>query len=185
MLRKNFVLITMAAGLVAGRRITARAQDAGALLDLLVKKRIITDQEAEEVRGELVKEVATTSRRETGNSPRRSPRSSSTATCASVTKRARAKPARRARSIGPTTPCDGAGSVIGSASACAARWRTTGSLACGSKPAPTPDPPTSLLATTPDRSAKPATPSESARLISATAVFGTSDSPSARCRTPS
>lgn len=38
----------------------ARAQDAGALLDLLVKKRLITDQEAEEVRGELVKESAST-----------------------------------------------------------------------------------------------------------------------------
>ena len=60
MLRKNFVLITMAASLIAGA-ITARAQDAGALLDLLVKKRIITDQEAEEVRGELVKDVASTS----------------------------------------------------------------------------------------------------------------------------
>ena len=59
MLRKNFVLIAMAVSLVAGG-ITARAQDAGALLDLLVKKRIITDQEAEEVRGELTKEVATT-----------------------------------------------------------------------------------------------------------------------------
>jgi len=35
--------------------IAARAQDAGALLDLLVKKKLITDQEAEEVRGELVK----------------------------------------------------------------------------------------------------------------------------------
>jgi hypothetical protein len=41
--------------------IAARAQDAGALLDLLVKKKIITDQEAEEVRGELVKEAAETS----------------------------------------------------------------------------------------------------------------------------
>src|SRR5882724_8625102 len=41
--------------------IAARAQDAGALLDLLVRKRLITDQEAEEVRSELVKEVATTS----------------------------------------------------------------------------------------------------------------------------
>jgi hypothetical protein len=36
-------------------------QDAGALLDLLVRKKIITDQEAEEVRGELVKEYASTS----------------------------------------------------------------------------------------------------------------------------
>ena len=59
MLRKNFVLITVALSLVIGGTI-ARAQDAGALLDLLVKKRIITDQEAEEVRGELVKDVAST-----------------------------------------------------------------------------------------------------------------------------
>jgi hypothetical protein len=60
MLRKNFVLITMAASLIAGA-ITARAQDAGALLDLLVKKRLITDQEAEEVRSELTKDASTTS----------------------------------------------------------------------------------------------------------------------------
>ena len=60
MLRKNFVLIAVAASLIAGA-ITARAQDAGALLDLLVKKRIITDQEAEEVRGELQKDAAATS----------------------------------------------------------------------------------------------------------------------------
>ena len=39
----------------------ARAQDAGALLDLLVKKRLISDQEAEEVRSELTKEAASTS----------------------------------------------------------------------------------------------------------------------------
>ena len=38
----------------------ARAQDAGALLDLLVKKKLISDQEAEEVRTELVKESANT-----------------------------------------------------------------------------------------------------------------------------
>jgi hypothetical protein len=41
--------------------IAARAQDAGALLDLLVRKRVSTDQEAEEVRAELSKEVASTS----------------------------------------------------------------------------------------------------------------------------
>ena len=58
MLIKKFVLIVVAAGLMIG--VTARAQDAGALLDLLVKKRIITDQEAEEVRSELTKDVATT-----------------------------------------------------------------------------------------------------------------------------
>src|SRR5215468_9905468 len=39
----------------------SRAQDAGALLDLLVKKKLITDQEAEEVRGEVVKEYSETS----------------------------------------------------------------------------------------------------------------------------
>jgi hypothetical protein len=37
------------------------AQDAGALLDLLVKKKLITDQEAEEVRAELTKQVSETS----------------------------------------------------------------------------------------------------------------------------
>ncbi len=38
----------------------SRGQDSGALLDLLVRKRLITDQEAEEVRTELVKESAST-----------------------------------------------------------------------------------------------------------------------------
>lgn len=41
-------------------QIAIRGQDAGALLDLLVRKKIITDQEAEEVRAELTKESATT-----------------------------------------------------------------------------------------------------------------------------
>jgi hypothetical protein len=59
MLRNYFVLIAIGAGLVLGS-ITARAPDAGALLDLLVKKRLITDQEAEEVRGELTRDAATT-----------------------------------------------------------------------------------------------------------------------------
>jgi hypothetical protein len=39
----------------------AHGQDAGALLDLLVRKKVITDQEAEEVRVELTKEAAATS----------------------------------------------------------------------------------------------------------------------------
>src|SRR5437868_9959292 len=60
MLRENIVLITMAASLIAGA-VSARAQDAGALLDLLVRKHLITDQEAEEVRGELTSEAAATS----------------------------------------------------------------------------------------------------------------------------
>lgn len=59
MLRKYFVLITLLTSLVIGG-LPAHAQDAGALLDLLVKKRLITDQEAEEVRGELVKDVSST-----------------------------------------------------------------------------------------------------------------------------
>src|SRR5947207_889755 len=59
MLRNYFVLITVAISLGLGG-IAARAQDAGALLDLLVKKRLITDQEAEEVRGELTRDAATT-----------------------------------------------------------------------------------------------------------------------------
>src|SRR3954465_9283199 len=60
MLRKYFVLVAVAAGVALGS-ITARAQDAGALLPRVVKKKLITDQEAEEVRGELTREVATTS----------------------------------------------------------------------------------------------------------------------------
>ena len=60
MLRNYFVLGAVAVSLVVGS-ISTRAQDAGALLDLLVKKRLITDQEAEEVRGELTREVATSS----------------------------------------------------------------------------------------------------------------------------
>src|SRR3954469_173992 len=57
---RNCLVIVTVAGLMLGS-ITARAQDAGALLDLLVKKKIITDQEAEEVRGELTREAAQTS----------------------------------------------------------------------------------------------------------------------------
>src|ERR1051326_1547103 len=60
LLRNRLVLIAAAAALVLGS-VTARAQDAGAVLDLLVKKKLITDQEAEEVRGELTREAATTS----------------------------------------------------------------------------------------------------------------------------
>lgn len=40
---------------------TLHAQDNGALLDLLVRKKLITEKEAEEVRAELTKESATTS----------------------------------------------------------------------------------------------------------------------------
>jgi len=40
--------------------LSIRAQEAGALLDLLVRKKLITDQEAEEVRAELTKESTST-----------------------------------------------------------------------------------------------------------------------------
>ncbi len=56
---KRLLLITLTMSILPMSIL--RAQDAGALLDLLVKKRIITDQEAEEVRAELTKEVSTTS----------------------------------------------------------------------------------------------------------------------------
>src|SRR5438128_12586476 len=57
---KRFIYILAAASFIFGG-IAAKAQDAGALLDLLVRKKIINDQEAEEVRAELTKESATTS----------------------------------------------------------------------------------------------------------------------------
>src|SRR6202158_5500568 len=60
MLSKRFLSAVLVAAFFCGA-ISIRAQDAGALLDLLVRKRLITDQEAEEVRAELTKETATTS----------------------------------------------------------------------------------------------------------------------------
>src|SRR5258708_27671502 len=61
MLTKKFVFIAVILSFLVAPMSILRAQDAGALLDLLVKKRLITDQEAEEVRAELTKETATTS----------------------------------------------------------------------------------------------------------------------------
>ena len=57
---KRIVFIAMAISLILGA-VTLRAQDSGALLELLVKKGLITDQEAEDVRADLVKENAATS----------------------------------------------------------------------------------------------------------------------------
>jgi hypothetical protein len=57
---KRFICLIVAASFILGG-VAARAQDAGALLDLLVRKKLITDQEAEEVRADLTKEYATTS----------------------------------------------------------------------------------------------------------------------------
>src|SRR4029077_811069 len=56
---KTVTLIVTALLIIGGLSILA--QDTGALLDLLVRKKLITDQEAEEVRAELTKESVTTS----------------------------------------------------------------------------------------------------------------------------
>jgi Putative porin len=56
---KRFIYLMAAASFVLGG-VAARAQDAGALLDLLVRKKLITDQEAEEVRSELTKQFTET-----------------------------------------------------------------------------------------------------------------------------
>ena len=58
--KKKLIIFATAAAIVSSVTVT-RAQDSGALLDLLVRKHIITDQEAEEVRAELTKEAASTS----------------------------------------------------------------------------------------------------------------------------
>src|SRR5256714_8273765 len=58
--KRRFVFIAAAASLMLGSA-AVRAQDSGALLDLLVRKGLITDQEAEDVRADLVKENAATS----------------------------------------------------------------------------------------------------------------------------
>jgi hypothetical protein len=60
MLTKKFVLIAVIVTFLVPK-MSMFAQDAGALLDLLVKKRLISDQEAEDVRAELTKETAATS----------------------------------------------------------------------------------------------------------------------------
>ncbi len=54
-------IITLIASLSFCAPVITHGQDAGALLDLLVRKKLITDQEAEEVRSELTKQVAETS----------------------------------------------------------------------------------------------------------------------------
>ena len=59
MFLKKMMFAVMAAGLLFGAA-AARAQDSGALLELLVKKGLITDQEAEDVRSDLLKENAAT-----------------------------------------------------------------------------------------------------------------------------
>ena len=57
-MNKTIVVIAVITLLLGGAG--ARGQESGALLDLLVRKKIITDQEAEEIRGELTKEFSQT-----------------------------------------------------------------------------------------------------------------------------
>lgn len=57
---KKTMFIAVAGSLLFGSAV-ARAQDNGALLDLLVRKGLINDQEAEEVRADLTRENASTS----------------------------------------------------------------------------------------------------------------------------
>lgn len=58
MLTKKFALIAIILSFIAAPIAKSRAQEAGALLDLLVKKKLITAKEAEDVRAELKKQAA-------------------------------------------------------------------------------------------------------------------------------
>jgi hypothetical protein len=54
-------LFSLLAGILALPAVSLYAQDSGALIDALVRKGILTDQEAEEIRADLTKEFANTS----------------------------------------------------------------------------------------------------------------------------
>ena len=54
MFRKNTKFLAIAAAFIAAAG-AVKAQDSGPLIDLLVNKGIVTDQEAEELKTELVK----------------------------------------------------------------------------------------------------------------------------------
>jgi polyhydroxyalkanoate synthesis regulator phasin len=60
-MKSNFKKLVALVGMMAIAVSTMRAQDSGALVDALVKKGVLTDQEAEEIRADLAKEYATTS----------------------------------------------------------------------------------------------------------------------------
>jgi hypothetical protein len=59
--RSTFNRLALSAALFAGAAATASAQDSGPLIDALVRKGILTDQEAEELRTELVRDFGYTS----------------------------------------------------------------------------------------------------------------------------
>ena len=58
MLNSTSLKLAAAAVLLTG--LTAQAQDAGALVDALVKKGILNDQEAEQIRADMTRDFATT-----------------------------------------------------------------------------------------------------------------------------
>ncbi|HEX2101364.1 MAG TPA: hypothetical protein VHF69_11900, partial [Candidatus Synoicihabitans sp.] len=58
MLLKTIRRGAIAAGIMLGAASAAFAQDSGALIDLLVRKGILNDQEAEDLRADLVREFA-------------------------------------------------------------------------------------------------------------------------------
>ena len=58
---KSKLLALLASAFLATAPALVRAQDSGPLLDLLIKKGIVTDQEAEDLRAELVKDFAANS----------------------------------------------------------------------------------------------------------------------------
>ncbi len=127
MLTKKFVLIAVIFSFLVAPMSMLRAQDPGALLDLLVRKKLITDQEAEEVRAELTKEAATTSG---GKWKLSSPITEIKPTII------RRWLALLMVSQGKMIGRNASASVIVSASASAARWWTIGSSVCVLKPTP-------------------------------------------------
>lgn len=59
--RSTVSRLALGAALIAGAASTAQAQDSGPLIDALVRKGILTDQEGEELRADLVRDFGTTS----------------------------------------------------------------------------------------------------------------------------
>ena len=60
MLHKPTLKLAAALALACSTLLTAQAQDAGALVDKLIKKGVLTDQEGEEVRAEMTRDFAQT-----------------------------------------------------------------------------------------------------------------------------
>ena len=58
---KSFKWLALLCGVSIGAATLAHAQDSGPLIDALVKKGILNDQEAEEIRADLIKDFGTTS----------------------------------------------------------------------------------------------------------------------------